>query len=95
MITDLKELRSAVKANLNRENTVQILTYIGYQVTRDYKFSLRDEKTPSTSIRLDGYIKDFGGDFGGDIVALLHEYKSLSMKEATLYVADCLGVNYD
>ena len=95
-MTDLKQLRAQLKDSLNRETTAHILSFIGYRVNRDYKFKLReDENTASASIRNDGYIRDFGSDWGGDIVALLHEHRGLSLVEATHYVADCLGVSYE
>ena len=94
---DLKQLRATLKAQTSRENVEQILTFIGYSVTRDHKFKIRDEeRTPSVSIRHDGYIKDFGGDgFSGDIVAFLHEVRGQTLPDATKYVADCLGVSYE
>ena len=92
---NLKQLRAKLKAHLDRDNVEQILSFIGYEVTRDHKFKIRDEeKTPSASIRHDGYIKDFGGDgFGGDIVAFLHEIHGQTLSDAVHYVADCLGVH--
>ncbi len=93
---DLKQLRAQIKAALDKETTAEILSFIGYEVDRNYKFKLReDENTPSASIRNDGYIKDFGSDWGGDIVALLHEHHGQTLKDATLYVCDCLGVRYE
>lgn len=95
-MVNLKEVRAQIKQALNKENTAAILTYIGYEINRDFKFKLREgENTPSASIRNDGYIKDFGSDWGGDAVALLHEFHGKTLKEATLYIADCLGVNYE
>ena len=83
---------NAVRSGLHRENVAHILQYIGYEIYRGYKFKLRDENTPSASIRIDGYIKDFGGDFSGDLIALLMEYHDMSFREAVLYIATCLGV---
>ena len=94
-MVDLKQLRAEIKASLDRENTAQILSFIGFDVNRNFQFKIRDEKTPSVTIRRDGLIKDFGGDFSGDVVALLHEVKGLPLSEATKYVADCLGVHYE
>ncbi len=88
----LKELRAHIKASMDKEKTKAILEHLGYEVNRDYKFRLRDEKTPSASIRRDGYIKDFGSGWGGDIVALLHEHRGVELKEATKWVAACLGI---
>ncbi len=78
------------------ERATDLITFIGYEVQRDFKFKLRaDEKSASASIRSDGLIKDFGSGWSGDIVALLHEHHNQTLKEATLYVADCLGVKYE
>ena len=91
----LKVLRLELKQSLNREKVADILSFIGYEVRRDFKFAIRDEKTPSASINNDGYIKDFGSGWGGDIIALLHEHHGQTLKDATLYVASCLGVRYE
>ena len=91
---NLKQLRAKIKAQMDREDVEQILSFIGYEVTRDHKFKIRDEeKTPSASIRHDGFIKDFGGDFCGDAVAFLHEVHGQTLSDATHFVADCLGVH--
>ncbi len=92
---DLKQLRVQLKQSLDREKVADILSFIGYEVRRDFKFAIRDEKTPSASINNDGYIKDFGSGWGGDIIALLHEHHGQTLKDATLYVASCLGVCYE
>ena len=93
---NLKQLRAKLKAQLDRDNVEQILSFIGYQITRDHKFKIRDEeKTPSASIRHDGYIKDFGGDgFGGDIVSFLHEIHGETLSDALYFSCDCLGIKY-
>ena len=93
---DLKQLRTDIKSVLDRENTANILSFIGYEVRRDFKFKLREgEKTPSASIRKDGLIKDFGSGWSGDIVALMHEHRGMNLKDATEYVASCLGLRYE
>ena len=95
-MVDLKQLRSQIKESLDREKVADILSFIGYTIQRDYKFKLReDEKTPSASIAPDGSIKDFGSGWYGDIVALLHEHHGQTLKDATLYIASCLGVRYE
>ena len=82
-----------IRASLHGSSVAGILQHMGYTVYRGNKFKLRsDERTPSASVRADGYIKDFGGDFGGDLIALLQEYHDMSFKEAVGYVAICLGV---
>ncbi len=93
---DLKELRAQIKESLDRDKVRAMLEALGYRVNRNYMFRLRpDDRTPSASIRRDGYIKDFGSGWGGDIVALIHEYHQTLLKEATLWVAQCLGMRID
>ena len=95
-MTDLKILRQMIKDSIDREQTAHILTGLGYQVGRDWKFALReDERTPSASIRQDGLITDFGDGWSGDIVALLHEKRSLSLKDATLFICEQMGISTD
>ncbi len=89
---NLQALRTQIKTQIDREKAKAILEHLGYEVDRNYKFRLRDERTPSASIRQDGYIKDFGSGWGGDIVALLHEHRGVELKEATKWVAACLGI---
>ncbi len=92
-MVDLKQLRQQIKDASDRETVTDLLTFIGYEVTRDFKFKLRpDEKTASGAIRADGYLKDFGSGWGGDVVSLLHEHHGQSLKGATEYVASCLGI---
>ena len=93
---DLKQLRAEIKSATDRDKTVQLLSFIGYEIRRDFKFKIReDEKTPSASIDRDGNIKDFGSGWYGDVVALLHEHHGQSLKDATIYVASCLGVRHE
>jgi len=74
----LKEL----KALLNKQVVQFILISLGYEFNRAGQFRLRDERTPSASIRRDGFIKDFGSGWSGDIFALLQEYHGMTLKEA-------------
>jgi len=95
-MVDLKQLRQQIKDRSDRETVTDLLTFVGYEVQRDYKFKLRpDEKTASASIRADGLLKDFGSGWSGDVVALLHEHHDQSLKDATQYVASCLGLQYE
>ena len=93
---DLKQIRAQIKESLDRDKVMAMLEALGYRVNRNYMFRLRpDDSTPSASIRGDGYIKDFGSGWGGDIVALIHEYHQTPLKEATVWVAQCLGIRID
>ncbi len=92
---NLKKLRKELKANYTQINVAEMLSFIGYDVNRDFKFKLRDERTPSASISKSGIISDFGSGWSGDIVSLLHEYKNISLCEATTYVAQLLNINLE
>jgi len=83
---------SDIRGHLDSETVSHIVQYIGYEIYRGNKFKLRDEKSPSASIRRDGFIKDFGGDFSGDLIDLLREYHNMSFEEAVQYIATCVGV---
>ena len=93
-MNELKQLTSVIKDRLNQQTTGEIISFIGFHVNRNHKFSLRDENTPSCSIRRDGFIKDFGGEFAGDLIDLLQQSNGLSFKDSVLYIADCLGVDH-
>lgn len=82
-----------LKQQLDASHSIHILSHIGYEFYAGNKFKLRpEESTPSASIRKDGYIKDFGGDFGGDLIDLLKQYHDMSFEEAVRYIATCLGM---
>jgi DNA primase len=89
-----KKKLEEIKTALNGAATIYILQHCGYEFYRGNKFKLRpEERSPSASVRSnDGYIKDFGGDFSGDLIDLLREYHNMSFEEAVQYVAICLGV---
>lgn len=95
MKINYKKLRQELKANYTQINVAEILSFIGYEVNRDFKFKLRDEKTPSSSISRNGIIRDFGSGYSGDIVSLLHEYKNISLGEAITYVAQLLNIDIE
>lgn len=82
-----------IRLRLDREATSSIVEHLGYKVFRGHKYSLRKEdRTPSVSIRADGYMVDFGGDFRGDAITLLQQYHQMSFPQALEYIAECLGV---
>lgn len=91
-----KELRTQIKAHLNRETTARLLSYAGYDVTSTFKLKIREERTPSASIARDGSIKDFGsGEHFSDVIALLHENRGMPLSDALIWTADCLGVAHE
>lgn len=90
---DLKKLRLELKQTYTQENVAEILSFIGYEINKDFKFKLRDEATSSSSISKAGLVKDFGSGFSGDVVSILHEYKNLSLFDSTTYVAKLLNID--
>ena len=81
-----------LKPLINRDAVASIIISCGYAVDRSYKFKIRDERTPSASIDKNGYIKDFGGSFSGNIFAFLNEVVGYSKPEALQIVKYSLGV---
>ena len=51
-MTDIKKLKEDVKQQLDNKKVAEILSFIGYGITRDYKFA----NDKSFSISKDGYI---------------------------------------
>ncbi len=95
-MTQIIQLIKEVKLLLNQEEVIRILSYIGYEFNRSGKFKLRSaECTASASVDRKGNIKDFGSGWYGDVISVLKEFHGLSTVDATVYVADCLGVNYE
>jgi len=89
---DLKQLKNELKAQLDSKIVAEILIFMGYEISRDYKF-LNDK---SFSISRDGYIKDFGSTgFAGDIFDFIMKEKNIQLPKAIKFVADCLGVKYE
>lgn len=76
---------------IDRDVTQFILQGIGYHVDSNGKFKIREERTASASIRSDGLIKDFGGDFGGNIINFMIDICGLSFKISHKYVCIALG----
>lgn len=91
-MTDIKQLKDQVKQQLDNKVVAEILSFIGYEISRDYKF-INDK---SFSVAPNGYIKDFGATgFYGDIFDFIMKEKNISLPIAIKYVADCLGVQYE
>lgn len=84
---------SVIRDYLNDALVVAYLTFLGFEIDANLKFKMRDEKTPSASIAQNGYIKDFGGTFSGDIISFIMEAYSLSFIDAWKYFQNCFGKN--
>lgn len=74
-VTELKEA-------LTQETISHILNANGFDVDRNFKLKLREERTPSASISRNGLIKDFGTDFASDIFGVLMEYRGMDFPKA-------------
>jgi len=59
---------------LSREQMASALMSLGYEVDRTWKLKLRDEKTPSALINMDGTVHDYGSGWHGDLISLLQEF---------------------
>ena len=82
-----------VKSQLTRDDVVSILIQYGYEVsTKDFKFCLRDEKTPSALINQDCSIHDYGSDFHGDILDVLQQFNNVGFTEAFKMLKAYVGV---
>ena len=83
-----------IKGRLDIYTVLNILESLGYRINSHRMFKLRpEERTPSASVSPQGYIKDFGGDFGGDVIDLLQEIHGMNLKEALSYVGSFVGVD--
>lgn len=77
---------SQIKERLTPDIVRDILNAHGFDVDRNYKLKLRNERTPSTSISRDCLIKDFGSDFTGDVFSVLMEYRGKTFKDSVAIV---------
>ena len=82
-----------IKSILDDEVTSALLTFLGYHIDSNYKFKLRDEKTPSCSIAWNGYIKDFGGAFSGGIIDFIMHVYGVSFNTSWTFFRSCFGVS--
>lgn len=71
-----------LKALLTQETISHILNANGFDVDRNFKLKLRDERTPSASISRDGLVKDFGTDFASDVFGVLMEHRGMTFPKA-------------
>ena len=91
-MTDIKKLKDEVKSQLDNKKVAEILSFIGYKISRDYKF-VNDK---SFSISRTGLIKDFGATgFSGDIFDFIMQEQNIKLPQTVKFVADCLGVQYE
>ncbi len=82
----------AIKATLDRDRVSNVLQAIGYEVTPQHKFRMReDERTASAVINLDGTVHDYGADFHGDVFNVL-QTRGMTFPEAKQFVMEQLGI---
>ena len=67
---------------LSREQMASALMSLGYEISRQWQFKLRDEKTPSAKVNMDGSVHDFGSGWHGDLISLLQDFKSFKEAKA-------------
>lgn len=87
----ISELRA--RGYLTRDNVAQILINLGYKLSVDYKFKIRDERTPSASIDKNGRICDFGGSFSGSIFDFFKDIHGLTPKSALEFLNDFFNIS--
>lgn len=72
-----------------------ILKFFGFQIDEySNMFKIREERTASASIRSDGFIRDFGGDFGGNIINFIMYLFELEFIVAWKYIQNMFGKNH-
>jgi hypothetical protein len=81
-----------IQQYLDGEMAKVILKFLGYEISHDNKFKMRpNESTPSTSIRDDGLIRDFGNDWSGRVVNFIMEVYNLDFITSFLYIQNLFG----
>ena len=81
-----------LRSILDRDKVSGILESVGYELNRQYKFRMREERTPSAVVNVDGTVHDFGSAFHGDVFKVLQE-TGMSFPEAKRFVMDQLGIS--
>jgi len=90
------ELKATVDAILNPNVVAVLMQELGYsEATTKTNFRIRDESHPSASISRTGYIKDFGGDFTGDIYSLVQRDLNLDFRGSLNWIATQLNLSTD
>jgi len=80
--TSIREVREHIDGSLSKT----MLEDLGYEF-RGMKFRLReDDRSPSVMVYPSGYIIDYGGDFQGDILDVLHKYHGMDFSKSLDYV---------
>lgn len=86
-------MKDTINAIMTPALVAELMRNLGYSEANERKnFRIRDESTASCSISNKCKIKDFGGDFSGDILDFVIREKQCSFGEATEWVAGRVGV---
>jgi len=76
-----------IKEQITFEVACDVVESLGFTIERHNKFKLRDEEsTASCKIYDDGYCKDYGGDFSGDLFQLVVEYGQMNFGQSIKYI---------
>jgi len=89
----LQKAKLLKSSYLTGQEVIRIMSFLGYEFNRQGFTTIRGERTPSVKVRKDGFIKDFGSGWGGDIFDLLQQYHGLKFNEAVEYIEKLEGVN--
>lgn len=65
--------------------TIEILESLGVEIVGN-KCKIRDERSHSCKIYSSGYMKDYGGEFKGDIFQYLMDYENMDFRDSIRYV---------
>lgn len=91
---DSREVKSKIDSLLNPYVVAELMKSLGYsEANHKTNFSIRDERTKSCSISKNCYIKDFGGDFAGDIIDFVQYALKVNFIEALKYIATQLNID--
>ena len=90
MTVQLNKIKPYITA---KEFVTSFLEGRGYEFNRSGFTTFRGEKTPSVSIRKDGHIKDFGGDFSGDLIDFLEQIEGMRKAEAINLLGEMVGAS--
>lgn len=95
MNINLKCLRKELVENYTQQNVAEILSFLGYEINKNFKFKLREEKTPSASISKYGRVIDFGTGESFDLVSILYTYHNTKLSDATIYIAKLMNIDIE
>lgn len=90
----LSERAKRITENLTgKERLADVISALGIEVTREYKFTLRDERTASCVINNDGTVHDFGDGSHLDFVNVIQTRDGLDFKSAVTKAEEMLGID--